>query len=243
MSGPSVGVVVARHTRAGDPDYSCFNRAPSATCPFDCKVQDWEDGGKWKYASATLAALRKRAETIANWTPEQLARRPASKSSARRRRASTCAPRRRQRRRRIIKRAQRRACRTWPIGRPSSWRVAPRRSRPRGVVARPRARRVAGRGDCEPESGRGGARGDPGQLDARAAGASPCVQVVRAASSRVHVRAASQAAATANYKAGAKTRVQNMANWTPEQLARRPASKPSARRRRASTCAPRRRPR
>ena len=108
MSGPSVGVVVARHTRAGDPDYSCFNRAPSATCPFDCKVQDWEDGGKWKYASATLAALRKRAETIANWTPEQLARRPASKSSARRRRASTCAPRRRQRRRRTGWRARRR---------------------------------------------------------------------------------------------------------------------------------------
>ena len=126
-----------------------------------------------------------------------------------------------------------------PIGRPSGWRVAPRRSRPRGVVARPRARRVAGRGDGEPESGPGGEC----ELDARAAGASPRVQVVRAASSRVHVRAASQAAATANRKAGYAARAETIANWTPEQLARRPASKSSARRRRASTCAPRRRQR
>ena len=43
-------------------------------------------------------------------------------------------------------------------------------------------------------------------MDARAAGASPRVQVVRAASSRVHVRAASQAAATANRHEGAKKR-------------------------------------
>ena len=48
------------------------------------------------------------------------------------------------------------------------------------------------------------ARGDHRQLDARAAGPSPRVQVVRAASSRVHVRAASQAAATANRMAGQK---------------------------------------
>ena len=78
MSGPSVGVVVARHARAGDPDYECFNTAPSATCPFDWKVQDWEDGGKWKHPSKTLAALRKRADTIAKRTPERRARRPAS---------------------------------------------------------------------------------------------------------------------------------------------------------------------
>ena len=99
MSGPSVGVVVARHARAGDPDYSCFNKAPSATCPFSYKLEvpDWEDGGKMKHPCHTLAAERARAETMANWTPERLARRPASKPSARRRRASTCAPRRRPR--------------------------------------------------------------------------------------------------------------------------------------------------
>ena len=45
------------------------------------------------------------------------------------------------------------------------------------------------------------ARGDHRQLDARAAGASPRVQVVRAASSRVHVRAASQAEVRENRKA------------------------------------------
>ena len=78
MSGPSLGVVVARHARAGDPDYSCFNTAPSATCPFDYKVPDWEDGGKMKNPGHTLAAERTRADTIAKWTPERLARRPAS---------------------------------------------------------------------------------------------------------------------------------------------------------------------
>ena len=99
MSGPSVGVVVARHARAGNPDYSCFNKAPSATCPFDYKVKvpDWEDGGKMKHPCHTFAAERARAETIANRSAARQARRPASKSSARRRRASTCAPRRRPR--------------------------------------------------------------------------------------------------------------------------------------------------
>ena len=97
MSGPSLGVVVARHARAGDPNHRCFNFSPSATCPFDYKVPDWEDGGKMKRPCNTFAAERARADTIANWTPERLARRPASKPSARRRRASTCAPRRRPR--------------------------------------------------------------------------------------------------------------------------------------------------
>ena len=97
MSGPSLGVVVARHARAGDPNHRCFNFSPSATCPFDYKVPDWEDGGKMKHPSQTFAALRKRAETIANRSPARQARRPASRSSARRRRASTCAPRRRSR--------------------------------------------------------------------------------------------------------------------------------------------------
>ena len=109
MSGPSLGVVVARHARTGDPNHRCFNFAPSATCPFVQRVPDWEDGGKMKHPGHTFAAERTRAETIANWTPEQLARRPASKSSARRRRVSTCAPRRRQRRRRTGKRARQRA--------------------------------------------------------------------------------------------------------------------------------------
>ena len=94
MSGPSVGVVVARHARAGDPNHRCFNKAPSATCPFDFKVKvpDWEDGGKMKHPCHTFAAERARAETfaktIANRSPARQARRPASYSSARRRRAS-----------------------------------------------------------------------------------------------------------------------------------------------------------
>ena len=78
MSGPSVGVVVARRARAGDPNHRCFNKAPSATCPFVQRVPDWEDGGKMKNPGHTLAAERTRADTIAKWTPERLARRPAS---------------------------------------------------------------------------------------------------------------------------------------------------------------------
>jgi len=97
VSGPSLGVVVARHARAGDPNHRCFNFAPSATCPFVQRVPDWEDGGKMKHPGHTFAAERARADTIANWTPERRARRPASRSSTRRRRVSTCAPRRRPR--------------------------------------------------------------------------------------------------------------------------------------------------
>ena len=78
MSGPSLGVVVARHARAGDPNHRCFNKAPSATCPFKYKVPDWEDGGKMKHPNHMFAAERARAETIANRSPARQARRPAS---------------------------------------------------------------------------------------------------------------------------------------------------------------------
>ena len=151
MSGPSLGVVVARRAAQATRTMSASTQRPRPRVPSIGRSRTGRTA-----ASGSIRAKRSRRCGSAR-RPSPIGRPsswPVAPRRSRRRGvvARPRAPRRRQRRRRTGKRARRgawrRARRPSPIGRRRGRHVAPRRGRPRGVVACPRARGVVVRHVC-----------------------------------------------------------------------------------------------